>query len=135
MVNYNTNVELFYISTSAFWSFYCLNTHDLNRTSTSSVTSTHITVALGYSSTSCQVAVFTVHVMNSTTRNVSQPNSEVLNSQWFLLKDLKWKSIYFYLCKYSINNLHNSMIMKYIYIYWFISWINKKSFNNIMNIT
>jgi len=56
----------------------------VNRMSSGSVTSTHITITSSYSFASSQISVFSVHVVSSTTRVVAKPYSEVLDFQWSL---------------------------------------------------
>merc|ERR1712105_12503 len=56
--------------------------------SSGTMTGSHITVALSNSSRHCQVTGFTVHVVGSGPRIITQPDAKVLNLQWGLFMDL-----------------------------------------------
>merc|ERR1719376_496154 len=47
----------------------------------------HITITLSHSTSSRQVTVFFIHVVNSTTRLVAQPNTVIFDRARFPLKD------------------------------------------------
>ena len=81
-------VHLLDSSTSGLASGNWLNSDDLNAVSSSTMTSSHIPIALGDSSRDGQVTVFTVHVMSSGTRVITKPDTEVLNLQGLLFPDL-----------------------------------------------
>ena len=68
-------------------SFDGLNANNLNTVGTGSVTGSHIPVAGSHSSRNGQVTVFTVHVVGTRPRIVSEPDSKVLDFKWFLFSD------------------------------------------------
>lgn len=60
----------------------------------STVTSSHIAIALSYSSANRQVTVFAVHVMRTWTRIITQPNAEVLDFRRCCFVDLlQWNNL------------------------------------------
>ena len=68
-------------------SFDGLNANNLNAVGTGSVTGSHIPVAGSHGGRNCQVTVFTVHVVGTRPRIVSEPDSKVLDFKWFLFSD------------------------------------------------
>merc|ERR1712142_418063 len=76
-------MELFDIGSSACCGSNLLYTDNLNGVSTSTMTGSHVTVTLGNSSSSGQITVFPVHVVCTTPGVISQPNTKVLDFQWF----------------------------------------------------
>ena len=52
------------------------------------MTSSHISITLSDSGRNGQITVFTIHVVGSGTRVISEPNTEILDFQRFLLVDL-----------------------------------------------
>lgn len=54
--------------------------------SASTMTGSHVTVALCNSASNCEVAVLTVHVVGARTRVITQPDAEVLDLQRRLLE-------------------------------------------------
>jgi len=91
--------HLFDLWTSNFAGFNSFNFQNLNGRSTCTMPSSHITVTLSNSTADSNISVFSVHVVGSTSRVVSQPNSKVLDWAWVLLRDL-WAS----------NNLTDSFL-------------------------
>ena len=80
-------VHLLDSSTSGLASGNWLDSDDLNAVSSSTMTSSHIPIALGDSGRDGQVTVFTVHVMGSGTRIITKPDTEVLDFQGLLFVD------------------------------------------------
>merc|ERR1719325_260191 len=68
-------------------SFDGLNANNLNAVGTGSVTGSHIPVAGSHGGRNCQVTVFTVHVVGTRPRIVSEPDSKVLDFKRFLFSD------------------------------------------------
>ena len=60
---------------------------NLNRSWSGSMTGTHVTVALSDGSGGHGVSVFTVHVVSSRSRIVSDPDTEVLDNCWRFLRN------------------------------------------------
>ena len=60
----------------------------MNRTESSTVSSSHVLIQRCYSQRAWHVSVFLVHIVGSRTRIVSEPNTIVLNSQWSFLWNL-----------------------------------------------
>ena len=81
-------MKLSNVGSSAFVSWNSLNFHNLYGMSSGSVFGTHVSVALSYSAFSCQVSVFSVHIVCTTSGVISQPDTEIFDFQWFSLKDL-----------------------------------------------
>jgi hypothetical protein len=55
---------------------------------TSTMTSSHVSVASGDRSGGAQLTVLAVHVVGSGSRVISEPDAEVLHSSWGSLRDL-----------------------------------------------
>jgi len=81
-------VELLGGGATAFVGSHLFHLDDLDRSSSSPVPSAHVTVALRHPSGGSQVTVFTVHVVGTGARVVSQPDSKVLDGGGPLLVDL-----------------------------------------------
>ena len=60
----------------------------LNGVGTSTVTGSHITIALCNSSRDSQISVLTVHVVGTRTRIITKPDTKVLDLQWASVMDL-----------------------------------------------
>lgn len=60
----------------------------MNRTESSTMSSSHVLVQRFYSQCTGCIAVFLVHVVGTRTRIISKPDTVVLDSQWPLLRDL-----------------------------------------------
>lgn len=61
---------------------------NLNSMGASTMAGSHIAVALCYSSRDSQIPVFTVHVVGTRARIISQPDTKVLYFQWALIMNL-----------------------------------------------
>jgi len=81
-------VELLGRRTTALLSRNLLHLDDLDGGSSGSMPGAHVAVTLRDSSSGSQIAVFTVHVVGTGARVVSEPNAEVLDGSWPLLVDL-----------------------------------------------
>ena len=73
-----------FISFKKYIGIYEINGTYLDGMGTGTMTGCHVGVALCYCTTDCQVTVLSVHVVSSRTRIISQPDTEVLYSQWCL---------------------------------------------------
>ena len=60
----------------------------LDRGGSSSVSSSHVSVALSDSASGSEIAVFAIHVVRAGTRVIAQPDTQVLDGRWLLLVDL-----------------------------------------------
>ena len=65
-----------------------LNINDLDGMGTSTMTSTHIAIALCHGITDSQITVFTVHVVSAGTRVITQPDAEIFDLNGRCLVDL-----------------------------------------------
>lgn len=61
------------------------NIDNVDRATSGSVTSSHLTVELGDSGTAGHVTVFLVHVVDTASAVVLNPDTEVLDSRWLLV--------------------------------------------------
>ena len=75
-------MELFDLRPTAITSFYNFHFDDLDRMSSCAMTSSHVSVALGHSTTDRQITVFTVHVVGTRSGVIPQPDSKVLDLNW-----------------------------------------------------
>jgi len=81
-------VELLGRRTTTLVGSHLLHLDDLDGGRSGSVPGAHVTVTLGHRSGGRQVTVFTVHVVSTGARVVSEPDAEVLNGGRLLLVDL-----------------------------------------------
>lgn len=65
-----------------------LHPDDLDAVSSGAVTGSHVAIALSDSTGDGHVTILAVHVVGSRPGVISEPNTEVLDLQWFLLGDL-----------------------------------------------
>jgi hypothetical protein len=65
-----------------------LHFDDLNAMSSGTMTSGHVSIALRYGSTHSDVSIFTIHIVGSTTRVVTQPDCDVLDLRRPAFEDL-----------------------------------------------
>jgi len=70
-------MELFYLRSSAISSFDNFHLNDLYGVGSCAMASTHISITLGYSTTYRQISVFSVHVMGSRPRIISEPDTKI----------------------------------------------------------
>ena len=73
---------------SALGGRYRFNLHYLNGVWSGAMLGTHVTVALCDGTFVCQVSVFSVHVVCTGSRVVSQPNAKVFDFEWLSFVDL-----------------------------------------------
>jgi len=78
-------VELLHRWSTAFRWCNFLNLDNLNAIASCSMSTSHITIALGNRCGCSQIAIFTIHVVRRSSRIVSQPNAEIFHSKWSFL--------------------------------------------------
>jgi len=81
-------VELLDAGTTALVRSHFLHFDDLNGGSSSSVPSTHVSIALRDGASGGEITVLAIHVVGAGARVVTQPDSEVFHRRRFLLVDL-----------------------------------------------
>lgn len=84
-----TIMKLFHLWSSALTRLDYLNLDDLDRMCTSTMSCTHVAVALRYGSTHRQVSILSIHVMRARPWIIPQPNSEILDFVWCFFRNLK----------------------------------------------
>lgn len=82
-------VELFDLGPATVASLDDLHFDDLDRVGAGAMASSHVAVAQRYRTAHGEITVFSVHVVSTRSRVVSQPDTKVLDLVWGLLRYLQ----------------------------------------------
>ena len=82
-------MKLFNLRSPTICSFYNFDFNNLNRMSTGTMASSHVSITLCHGTTDWEVSVFSVHIVSTRPWIIPQPNAKVLDFYWRLLWYLK----------------------------------------------